>query len=207
MLGLANYFARPRCCVRPVHEIAEDFRYDIERLSAFYAISYETICHRPVDAAGARSSGACRGRSSESTAPATCRSVSPHGFPLLVQRRHVPAVEPCTRRSRTPQDHDADRADAVRPQLPVGGAHRRAPRAAVRAARKTFRDRLGCELRHAPRVVYGDGLDLVAAPPHPIGAGCRVCERMNAPSGPSLPWARNSTCNEHRSSVSPYTIL
>ncbi|MGV2481365.1 UNVERIFIED_CONTAM: DUF2083 domain-containing protein, partial [Salmonella enterica subsp. enterica serovar Weltevreden] len=28
------------------HEIAEDFRYDIERLSAFFSQSYETICHR-----------------------------------------------------------------------------------------------------------------------------------------------------------------
>ncbi|NCL76906.1 hypothetical protein AIIKEEIJ_04393 [Rhodococcus sp. YH1] len=28
------------------HEMAEDFRYDVERLSAFYAVSYETIAHR-----------------------------------------------------------------------------------------------------------------------------------------------------------------
>ena len=28
------------------HEVAEKFRYDVERLSAYYSISYETICHR-----------------------------------------------------------------------------------------------------------------------------------------------------------------
>ncbi len=49
MLGLANYFAA--ATVLPYGQFqssggGEDFRYDIERLSAFYAISYETICHR-----------------------------------------------------------------------------------------------------------------------------------------------------------------
>ncbi len=46
-LGLANYFAA--ATVLPYgqfHDVAEDFRYDIERLSAFYSVSYETICHR-----------------------------------------------------------------------------------------------------------------------------------------------------------------
>ena len=28
------------------HDVAENFRYDIERLSAFYSVSYETIGHR-----------------------------------------------------------------------------------------------------------------------------------------------------------------
>ena len=47
MSGLANYFAA--AAVMPYeqfHGAAEDFRYDIERLSAFYSVSYETICHR-----------------------------------------------------------------------------------------------------------------------------------------------------------------
>src|ERR1044072_7171990 len=46
-LGLANYFAA--ATVLPYgqfHEVAENFRYDIERLSAYYSVSYETICHR-----------------------------------------------------------------------------------------------------------------------------------------------------------------
>src|SRR5690606_13499962 len=46
-LGLANYWAA--ALILPYtqfHEIAEDFRYDVERLSAFYGVSYETIAHR-----------------------------------------------------------------------------------------------------------------------------------------------------------------
>ncbi len=52
---------------------------------------------------------------------------------------------------------------------------------------KTFAIGLGCELRHAPRVVYADGLDLGGSTATPIGAGCRVCERMNCPQRASLP--------------------
>ncbi|MEL6587251.1 MAG: DUF2083 domain-containing protein, partial [Pseudomonadota bacterium] len=35
---------------------------------------------------------------------------------------------------------------------------------------------LGCELRHADRLVYADGLDL-GATPDPIGISCRICPR------------------------------
>ncbi len=45
--GLANYFAAAMILpYTQFHEIAEDFRYDVERLSAFYGVSYETIAHR-----------------------------------------------------------------------------------------------------------------------------------------------------------------
>ncbi|MCB0945465.1 MAG: acetate metabolism transcriptional regulator RamB, partial [Mycobacterium sp.] len=46
-LGLAGYFAAATVLpYRQFHEVSEKFRYDIERLSAFYQVSYETICHR-----------------------------------------------------------------------------------------------------------------------------------------------------------------
>ena len=46
-MGLANYFAA--AAVLPYsqfHSVAEDFRYDVERLSAYYSVSYETVAHR-----------------------------------------------------------------------------------------------------------------------------------------------------------------
>src|SRR6202040_4367261 len=46
-LGLANYFAAAAVLpYRQFHDVAENFRYDVERLSSFYSISYETIAHR-----------------------------------------------------------------------------------------------------------------------------------------------------------------
>src|SRR6266516_4339372 len=46
-LGLANYFAAATVLpYRQFHDVAENFRYDVERLSAFYSVSFETIAHR-----------------------------------------------------------------------------------------------------------------------------------------------------------------
>lgn len=47
---------------------------------------------------------------------------------------------------------------------------------------KTFAVGLGCELRHASRLVWSDGLDLGnASAATPIGMECRVCERLDCP--------------------------
>ena len=100
-LGLANYFAA--ATVLPYgqfHDVAEEFRYDIERLSAFYSVSYETICHR-LSTLQRPSCAASRSCSSASTGRATCRSASP---PPVSTSRPAAARARCgtsTRRSRT----------------------------------------------------------------------------------------------------------
>jgi XRE family transcriptional regulator, fatty acid utilization regulator len=46
------------------------------------------------------------------------------------------------------------------------------------APAKTFAVGLGCDLRHAERLVYAKGLDLTdPEAATPIGAGCKICER------------------------------
>ncbi|SLI59589.1 XRE family transcriptional regulator [Mycobacteroides abscessus subsp. abscessus] len=71
---------------------------------------------------------------------------------------------------------------------------------------KTFAIGLGCELRHASRVVYADGIDLDQVKATPIGAGCRVCERANCPQRAFPPLGKKLDISEHRSSVSPYVL-
>ncbi|GGU42259.1 hypothetical protein GCM10010244_80590 [Streptomyces coeruleorubidus] len=46
-IGIANYFAA--ALILPYtafHTEAEEFRYDIERLTDHYGLGYETVCHR-----------------------------------------------------------------------------------------------------------------------------------------------------------------
>jgi predicted transcriptional regulator len=73
---------------------------------------------------------------------------------------------------------------------------------------KTFAIGLGCELRHAQRLVYSEGL--VIGDPNvratPIGAGCRVCERDNCPQRAFPALGRALDIDEHRSTVSPYLV-
>lgn len=207
MLGLANYFAA--ATVLPYgqfHEIAEDFRYDIERLSAFYAISYETICHRlstlqrpkqrgvpwsfvRVDRAGNMSKRQSATGFHFSSSGGTCplwNVYETFAYPGKIMTQIA--------------------------QMPDGRNYLWVARTVERRAQrygqpgKTFAIGLGCELRHAPRVVYADGLDLGGSTATPIGAGCRVCERMNCPQRAFPPLGKALDINEHRSSVSPYTI-
>ncbi len=74
---------------------------------------------------------------------------------------------------------------------------------------KTFAIGLGCELRHAHRLVYSEGLDLSGDPAllaTPIGAGCRVCERDTCPQRAFPALGRALDLDEHRSTVSPYLV-
>ena len=131
-----------------------------------------------------------------------------HRFSLLLQRRHLPAVERLRDVRQPGQDPGADRPDARRPQLHVGGAHRRAPRVAVRPAGQDVRDRPGlrsCATRN--RLVYSRGTGPVLATiATPIGAGCRVCERDNCPQRAFPALGRALDIDEHRSTVSPYLV-
>ncbi|GAA4486940.1 acetate metabolism transcriptional regulator RamB [Rhodococcus olei] len=207
-LGLANYFAA--ATVLPYgqfHEIAEDFRYDIERLSAFFSQSYETICHRlstlqrpklrgvpwsfvRVDRAGNMSKRQSATGFHFSSSGGTCplwNVYETFAYPgkIITQIAQMPDGRNYLWVART--------------------VERRASRYGQPG--KTFAIGLGCELRHAHRTVYADGLNLESdAAATPIGAGCRVCERINCPQRAFPPLGKQLDINEHRSSVSPYLI-
>jgi predicted transcriptional regulator len=206
-LGLANYFAAATVLpYRQFHEIAENFRYDVERLSAFYAVSYETIAHRL----------------------STLQRPSMRGVPLSFVR--VDRAGNMSKRQSATGFHFSS-AGGTCPlwnvyetfanpgkilvqiaQMPDGRNYMWVARTVERrAARygqpgKTFAIGLGCELRHAHRLVYSEGLDLSGEIATPIGAGCRVCERDNCPQRAFPALGRALDLDEHRSTVSPYLV-
>lgn len=207
-LGLANYFAA--AAVLPYsqfHGAAEDFRYDIERLSAFYQVSYETICHRlstlqrpnlrgipfsfvRVDRAGNMSKRQSATGFHFSSSGGTC--------PLWnVYETFASPGKILTQIAQMPDG---------RTYLWVA---RTVERRAARYGQpgKTFAIGLGCELRHAGRLVYSDGLEIgPQAQVTPIGAGCRVCERVNCAQRAFPALGATLQIDEHRSTISPYLI-
>ena len=206
-LGLASYFAA--ATVLPYgqfHEVAENFRYDIERLSAFYSVSYETVCHRL----------------------STLQRPSMRGVPFSFVRVDK-AGNMSKRQSATGFHFSASGGTCplwnvyetfANPskilvqiaQMPDGRSYMWVARTVERRASrygqpgKTFAIGLGCELRHAHQLVYSEGLDLSADNATPIGAGCRVCERDNCPQRAFPALGRALDLNEHRSTVSPYLV-
>ncbi|RDH77197.1 ImmA/IrrE family metallo-endopeptidase [Mycolicibacterium moriokaense] len=209
-LGLANYFAA--ATVLPYgqfHDVAEKFRYDVERLSAFYQVSYETIAHRlstlqrpsmrgvpfsfvRVDKAGNMSKRQSATGFHFSSSGGTCPlwnvyETFANPGKILVQIAQMPDGRNYMWVART--------------------VERRASRYGQPG--KTFAIGLGCELRHAHRLVYSEGLDLSGDPnlsATPIGAGCRVCERDNCPQRAFPALGRALDIDEHRSTVSPYLV-
>jgi XRE family transcriptional regulator, fatty acid utilization regulator len=206
-LGLANYFAAATVLpYRQFHDVAENFRYDVERLSAFYSVSYETIAHRL----------------------STLQRPSMRGVPLSFVR--VDRAGNMSKRQSATGFHfsssggtcplwnvyetfaNPGKIGVQIAQMPDGRHYMWVARSVERRASrygqpgKTFAIGLGCELRHANRLVYSEGLDLSGEIATPIGAGCRVCERDNCPQRAFPALGRALDLDEHRSTVSPYLV-
>ena len=70
---------------------------------------------------------------------------------------------------------------------------------------KTFAIGLGCDLRHAHRLVYSRGLDLTSPSSLvPIGPGCKVCDRVTCPQRAFPAIGKPLDANPHHGSFIPY---
>ena len=206
--GMANYFAA--AVLLPYQrflDTAEEFQYDVERLMAFHATGFETICHRlstlqrpgaagvpfsfvRVDRAGNMSKRQSASGVHFATTGGTCplwNVYDTFSLPGKVMRQFA--------------------------EMPDGRLHLWIARTVISKPmrfgqpRKTFAIGLGCEARHAHRTVYAQGLDLSdASAATPIGSGCRMCERPHCPQRAFPPLNRAVHIDPHRSSLSPYPL-
>jgi predicted transcriptional regulator len=64
---------------------------------------------------------------------------------------------------------------------------------------------IGCEIAHAGKVVYSDGLRL-DGDAVPVGVSCRICERLNCHQRAYPPLGRRLTVHADERRVVPYTI-
>ena len=206
--GMASYFAA--AVLMPYQrflDTAEEFRYDVERLMAFHATGYETVCHRlstlqrpgasgvpfsfvRVDRAGNMSKRQSASGFHFTTSGGTCplwNIYESFSFPGKIMRQVA--------------------------QMPDGRLHLWVSRTVTTRPmrfgqpRKTFAIGLGCEARHAHRTVYAQGLDLddVDAATK-IGSGCRMCDRPACPQRAFPPLNHALRVDAHRSSLSPYLL-
>ncbi|MBZ9599288.1 short-chain fatty acyl-CoA regulator family protein [Streptomyces erythrochromogenes] len=207
-IGIANYFAA--ALILPYtafHAAAEEYRYDIERLCDHFGLGYETVCHRlstlqrprlrgvpfsfvRVDRAGNMSKRQSATGFHFSRAGGTCPLWNVYEAFAAPGRIHVQVAS-----------------------MPDGQRHLWTARAVTRhrggwgEPGKTFAIGLGCEIRHAPRLVYSDGLDLDnAAAATPIGMGCRLCERLDCPQRAVPPLGRTLAVDENSSTFIPYPV-
>ncbi|MFJ7775991.1 short-chain fatty acyl-CoA regulator family protein [Streptomyces yangpuensis] len=208
-IGIANYCAA--ALILPYgafHTAAEEFRYDIERLTDHFGVGYETVCHRlstlqrprlrgvpfsfvRVDRAGNMSKRQSATGFHFSRAGGTCPLWNVYEAFAAPGRIHVQVAA-----------------------MPDGQRYLWTARAVTRhrggwgEPGKTFAIGLGCEIRHASRLVYSDGLDLDnASAATPIGMGCRLCERLDCPQRAVPPLGRALAVDENSSTFIPYPVV
>jgi predicted transcriptional regulator/DNA-binding XRE family transcriptional regulator len=65
---------------------------------------------------------------------------------------------------------------------------------------------LGCDVKHAHRIAYADGLDL-RTEATPVGPACAICPRLNCAYRATAPAGRMLAVEENRKSISPYPFV
>ncbi|OZB19120.1 MAG: Cro/Cl family transcriptional regulator [Hyphomonas sp. 34-62-18] len=207
-IGLANYFAGALVLpYRAFLEAAEATRYDIGLLGQRFGVGFETACHRlstmqRPDARGVpfffirvdRAGNISKRQS------ATDFHFSRVGGACPLWNVYEAFAQPgriLVQVARMPDD---------RAYLWIARSVSRG-RGGYHAPRKTFAVALGCDIQHAGRLVYSDGVDLRnPAAATPIGAGCRVCDRPACPQRAFPPVGRPLNVDDTRSAFAPYGV-
>lgn len=207
-VGLANYFAG--ALLLPYGDFlaaAEAEAYDIERLARRFGVGFETICHRLSTLQRAEARGVPfffvrvdRAGNISKRQSATDFHFSRVGGSCPLWNVYEAFSQPGKVLTQIAQMPDGRTYMWV--ARTVGTAN-----AAYGEPGKTFAVGLGCDIRHANRLIYSRGLDLAdPSSSTPIGAGCKVCERTGCPQRAFPPIGRAVAVDQNRSTLTPYPV-
>ncbi|MET8983171.1 short-chain fatty acyl-CoA regulator family protein [Streptomyces sp. NPDC004539] len=207
-IGIAHYFAA--ALILPYtafHTAAEEARYDIERLTDHYGLGHETVCHRLSTLQRPRLRGVPFSFVRVDRAGNLSKRQSASGFPFSRAGGTCPLWNVYEAFSSPGRIH------VQIAEMPDGGRYLWTARAITRhrggwgEPGRTYVIGLGCEIRHAHRLVYSDGLDLTnASTATPIGMGCRVCERLGCSQRAVPPLGRILRIDPGSSTFVPYPV-
>lgn len=206
-VALANYFAGALMMPYvPFLESARELRYDVELLQRRFDASFEQVCHRLTTLRRPGNGGVPFHFVRVDMAGNISKRYSASGirfarFSGLCSRWNVHSAFMTPDMIRTQLSRMPDGttylcvARTVRQSLGgFGAAH---PLLAIS---------LGCDVRHARHLVYGDGLDLEnPSAAVPIGITCRLCERTDCEQRAFPPIHRRLRIDENVRGAAFYT--
>jgi hypothetical protein len=204
-ITLANYFAG--ALMMPYGrflEAAERLEYDVEVLGARFAASFEQVAHRLTTLARPTARGVPFFMVRVDTAGNVSKRFSSGSFPFSR------FGGTCPRWNLHQSFRSPGRVMTQIVELPDGARWFSIARTVRRTAspwgepEAQFVIGLGCELKHAHRLVYSRGLDLKTYEPTPIGINCRLCERPNCSQRAAPPLLKALQIDEHVKGVSPF---
>jgi predicted transcriptional regulator/DNA-binding XRE family transcriptional regulator len=186
---------------------AEEYRYAIDRLCAQFGANVEQVAHRLTTL----------GRPGAKGVPFFMLRVDPAGN---ISKRYAGESFPFSHFGGTcPRWHlhaaFQTPGQTIRQliETPDGQRFFTISRTIERPIRPELRDDallaigLGCDVKHANRIAYADGLDLVNTPATPVGPACSICPRLQCPYRATPPAGRMLAVEENRKSISPYPFV
>ncbi|MGQ4512957.1 short-chain fatty acyl-CoA regulator family protein [Streptomyces sp. DW26H14] len=208
-IGLATYFAGALLMPYTVfHTAAEELGYDIELLQARFGVGFETVCHRlsTLQRTGHRGVPFSFLRVDRAGNISKRQSASDFHFSRLggtcpLWTVYEAFTAPGRILTQVAEMPDGKRYFWLARTVTRGGFGHRAPRADFAVA-------LGCELRHAHRLVYAEGIDLDdPRSTTPIGLGCRICERRDCAQRARPPAGGQLAVDPDRRTHVPYPVI
>jgi predicted transcriptional regulator/transcriptional regulator with XRE-family HTH domain len=186
---------------------AEEHRYAIDRLCAQFGANVEQVAHRLTTL----------GRSGAKGVPFFMLRVDPAGN---ISKRYAGESFPFSHFGGTcPRWHLHNAfqtpGQTIRQliETPDGQRFFTISRTIDRPIRPDLRDDallaigLGCDVKHASRIAYADGLDLTNTPATPVGPACSICPRLQCAYRATPPAGRMLAVEENRKSISPYPFV
>ncbi len=207
-ISLGNYLAA--AVVMPYerfHTAAKELRYDLETLAQRFGASFEQVCHRVTTLQRAGSRGVPLFFLRVDRAGNISKRFAGAGFPFAQfggtcprWNIHDAFYAPGRIVTQVVEMPDGDTYFSI--SRTVSGA-----RASHNTQRQVYTVAIGCEIKHARRLVYADGIDLdspnVATP---IGANCRLCEREDCNQRALPPLNRRLSVSEYQRGLSPFAF-
>jgi predicted transcriptional regulator/DNA-binding XRE family transcriptional regulator len=186
---------------------AEEHRYALDRLCAQFGANVEQVSHRLTTL----------GRSGAKGVPFFMLRVDPAGN---ISKRYAGESFPFSHFGGTcPRWHlhtaFQTPGQTIRQliETPEGERFFTISRTIERPIRPDLRDDallaigLGCDVKHALRIAYADGLDLVGTPATPVGPACAICPRLQCAYRATAPAGRMLAVEENRKTISPYPFV
>jgi predicted transcriptional regulator/DNA-binding XRE family transcriptional regulator len=206
-ITLANYFAAAVMMpYQPFLGAAEQLGYDLQVLARRFNAGLEQVCHRlttlqrpnargiPFFLLRVDNAGNVSKRFSSGTFP-----FSKFGGTCPLWNVHSTFDTPDRLLQQVIELPDGSRFFSLAQML-------RRPAAPWPHPQPRFAIGLGCDIRHAAKLVYAAGMDLDKAQGTPIGVNCRLCERENCSQRAEPPLTRTLILDENTRRVSSFAF-
>nr|WP_157340790.1 short-chain fatty acyl-CoA regulator family protein [Bradyrhizobium pachyrhizi] len=206
-ITLANYFAAAAMMpYQAFHSAAEALSYDVHVLAQRFNAGFEQVCHRlttlqrpnargvPFFLLRVDNAGNVSKRFSSGTFP-----FSKFGGTCPLWNVHSTFDMPDRLLSQVIELPDGTRYFSIAQMV-------RRPVAPYPQPQPRFAIGLGCEIRHAAKLVYATGMDLEKVEGTPIGVNCRLCERENCSQRAEPPITRTLILDETTRRVSSFAF-